>query len=78
MRDHRHHTLTIADRGGEHRHRWSPSCSCGWVGVPRRRIRGAADEYRLHRRSAAKAAAAPDRPPRQLTPADKLPEELRA
>ncbi len=71
------HRLTLNDRGLVHRHRWLPSCSCGWVGVPRRRQRAAAGEYRDHI-GAETHRLAPTYAPQPMTPADKLPDELRS
>lgn len=81
--------LTIVDRnvdGARHRHRWFPTCACGWRGVFRRRRRDAVAEHRDHVDALRRAARG--RPvrrgrvrqplqPRPVTPVDQLPEALR-
>lgn len=80
------HHLTIVDRGVTHRHRWTPMCSCTWIGVHRTSADDAAKEWRnAHMRAVQTAARrtrrrrkgrVPPRP-RPVTPTDQLPELLR-
>lgn len=81
------HRLQIADRGEVHRHRFTPSCSCGeWVGRHRQTVDAAAELWRiahfapLERLNSGRGRSRrPARPlqPRPVTPADDLPPELR-
>jgi hypothetical protein len=75
------HRLVIIDRGLGHRHRWKPSCVCGWVGVQRRRKDEAESQYREHGACTTgidkrrRRLAGPV--PQDVTPPDALPKELR-
>lgn len=76
------HHLDLHDRGLAHRHRWQPRCSCGWLGVQRRRQREAVQQFHAHRDGEALTRA--QKPhggalvgPRPLTAFDDLPELLR-
>lgn len=42
------HSLTIDDRGAQHRHRWLPKCSCGHQMIPFRTKVSAEDCYHAH------------------------------
>lgn len=70
-----HHALVLIDRGQEHRHRFAPSCSCGWGGVPRRRKKEAVAQQHRHADSPIKYRSAPAL--RDLTPVADLPDSLR-
>ena len=77
-----HHRLTLTDRGLHHVHRWLPSCSCKWAGVPRRRRREAIKLYLQHkngefdkRQRVKRGLAGGVLQP--VTPAHELPESLR-
>lgn len=81
------HRLELVDRnldGIRHRHRWRAECSCGtWVGRNRRHKAEAVEQHTQH--VDAKAGEEQGRRnrsldgygPRQPTPTDRLPEELR-
>lgn len=75
------HRYVEKDRGLGHVHRWAPSCSCGWVGVYRRRREDAAREWReTHKRAQEKLRARRGTTvmrPRKPTPSHLLPEALR-
>lgn len=75
------HRLDLHDRGAVHRHRWAPRCSCGWLGVFRRRRKEAVEQFHQHRDAIDLRVGAHgvDRRirPMPLTPRDKLPELLR-
>lgn len=70
---------TLRD-GIEHKHRWQPRCSCGWVGVPAK-TKWARQQLRDHRALVDRHSRVIQRgrvPARQrLTPSAELPEELR-
>lgn len=70
-----HHSLTIVDRGREHRHRFKPECVCQWAGIPVRTKKSAAREYHDHVRAARRSGNNGRR--RRITPAERLPEALR-
>lgn len=69
------HSFVLLDRGQEHRHRWKPECSCGWVGVQRRRKKEAVKQHRRH--VAVITRHARDLPPRPCTPVACLPDALK-
>lgn len=72
-----HHALVIHDRGQVHVHRYRPRCACGhWTGTNARRKRGAIAQYRAHVRVVTSWCYLPE--PRPCTPAERLPELLRA
>lgn len=63
------HSLTLVRRDSRLRP-WLPSCPCGWIGIPGRRVQ-VEEQYREHRE---------ERPvvtPRPLTPEVDVPELLR-
>lgn len=75
-----HYNLVDQERTRPHRH--LPTCSCGWLGVPRDTKDGAAQEWRTdhlrREQTAARRARRRRAPrPRALTPVDELPELLR-
>lgn len=75
-----HHRLILTNRGSEHTHVWWPSCSCGWIGVQRRRRKEAQDQYRAHKNGLEKAARRRKHDltmPRRPTDRADLPEDLR-
>lgn len=72
------HALTIYDRGLEHIHRFRPECTCGWIGVNRRRKREAEQQYKQHTRARESARRmAHSFGPASVTPNADLPIELR-
>lgn len=79
----KHHRTRLADRnldGIDHKHRWLPRCSCGWLGVPaktkwaRQQVldhKAGIDRHnRIVQRGRVPARA-------RLTPVEDLPEVLR-
>lgn len=73
------HRLILAVRDGEHLHRYSPSCPCGWQGKSAR-LAFAEEQYARHRLICQADIAEGKRRgirPRPLTPAERLPEALR-
>ncbi len=76
-----HHALILTDRGVIHRHRFTPACACGkWFGRHHRRRCDAAREYRGHlaaNTATARSSRAGVVVPLPLTPAERLPAELR-
>lgn len=76
------HRYSVHDRGEEHVHRFTPRCSCGWVGQHRKNRDAAAKEWRDgHLRNVARPKRHVRRDgalqPRPLTPRADLPEALR-
>lgn len=78
------HRLNLVDRnldGNRHRHRWRAECSCGeWTGKNRRRKAEAIeqhDEHVEHRTNEAQGRRVDGYGPKPLTPASRLPDELR-
>lgn len=74
-RRHNRHRLVLDHRGNV----CVPTCSCGWVGVPRPK-HSAEAEYRGHRAAVdtdARIARRAQPRPAPLTPVDALPDELR-
>jgi hypothetical protein len=61
-----------------HIHRYLPTCSCGWKGIPRTTKEAAAEEWRTdHRRQKEAIDASKTRfKPKRPTPTHELPEEL--
>lgn len=74
-----HHSLTITDRGTQHRHRFDPACACGWSGRHHRRRVDAEEEYRQHTGAEEKRAirGRQGMSPRPCTPQEDLPDALR-
>lgn len=73
----RRHTLTLTDRGPQHRHRWLASCSCGWAGIPLNLQRSAIEAFDHH--APKPRGRRPDTSwptPKALTPVDRLPSAL--
>lgn len=84
------HSLTLTHRPPPHVHRWLPTCSCGWKGIPLRDQDSAATEYRAHvqsetrrsrtvsSRGGARVRRSRQKPgPKPLTKPEDLPPELR-
>jgi hypothetical protein len=69
------HRFTSFDRGAGHLHRYTPKCSCGWIGVHRRTVTDAKNEWAEV--PAHWGNAHPLVRPGTLTPLDQLPEALR-
>ncbi len=75
------HHLTIIDRDQRdnchHAHRFGAVCLCGWSAVPRRQRRDVVEEYREHVLARHRRRSRYPPHPRPLTPADRLPPQLR-
>lgn len=65
------HRFSALDRGEGHIHRYTPTCTCGWIGQHRRRVRDA------HRLWMARHLPVPTEKPRKPTALADLPEVLR-
>ena len=51
------HSLSLTDRGTNHRHRWLPTCRCGHQFIPLRDRHRAEEAYHQHVRKADAEAA---------------------
>jgi hypothetical protein len=70
-----HHFSTV-DRGAGHIHRYTPSCSCGWVGQHRPTVDLAKASHREHVGGIVNRRLR-GHPARPNTPLEDLPEVLR-
>lgn len=69
------HRFEPVDRGEGHIHRYTAACVCGWIGVHRRTEAKARKVWERHEQSL--PSRRPEGGPREPTPADELPDELR-